>query len=58
MDRGNACFLFPQTTLDEGLMIISIEQSLYFANMGQMKDNLRRIEQVQYAGYRFVLSAP
>lgn len=35
-----------QTTLDEGLMIISVEQSLYFANMGQMKDNLRRIEQV------------
>jgi hypothetical protein len=44
-------FFFLQTTLDEGLMIISIEQSLYFANMGQMKDNLRRIEQVCWASF-------
>eukprot|EP01134_Creolimax_fragrantissima_P003297 CFRG3297T1 len=40
---------FPEATsmLDtSGIMIIGLEQSLYFANMGQMKDNLRRIEKL------------
>lgn len=32
------------TVLDEGLLIIRIEQALYFANTGQLRDRLRRLE--------------
>jgi len=45
-DRYKDISMFPEAELVPGMLVIRIEESLYFANMGQIKELIYRIETV------------